>query len=109
MITSATAQLRTTNLVASIQFYTDALGLTLAFQLRDFYAGIRAGSQMFHLKLVDAPDPTIDFVHAGRRSGPHHLHRAGRAIAGRARSAASTSAQYRTAWKPLLHQSRRRT
>lgn len=60
-ISSVIAQLRTTDLAGSIRFYT-ALGFTLAFQYQDLYAGIRAGSQDFHLKLVDAPDPSIDDV-----------------------------------------------
>ena len=58
-------QLRTTDLAESIRFYTTTLGLTLEFQYQDFYAGIRAGSQLIHLKLVDAKDPSIDFVDAG--------------------------------------------
>jgi uncharacterized glyoxalase superfamily protein PhnB len=41
------------------------LGLTLEFQYEDFYAGIRAGRQLFHLKLVDQKDPSIDFVDKG--------------------------------------------
>ncbi len=61
-ISSATAQLRTTDLAASIDFYTTKVGLTLEFQYQDFYAGIRAGSQLFHLKLVDEKDPSIEFV-----------------------------------------------
>ena len=65
-ITSATAQLRTTDLAASIRFYTQQLGLTLEFQYQDFYAGIRAGNQLFHLKLVDEKDPSIDFVDRGK-------------------------------------------
>ena len=64
-ISSAIAQLRTTDLDASIDFYTTKLGLTLEFQYEDFYAGIRAGSQLFHLKLVDQQDPSIDFVDKG--------------------------------------------
>jgi catechol 2,3-dioxygenase-like lactoylglutathione lyase family enzyme len=64
-ISSAIAQLRTTNLVESIRFYTATLGLTLEFQYQDFYAGIRAGSQLFHLKLVAEKDPSIDFVDKG--------------------------------------------
>jgi catechol 2,3-dioxygenase-like lactoylglutathione lyase family enzyme len=64
-ISSAIAQLRTTNLVESIRFYTTKVGLTLEFQYQDFYAGIRAGSQIFHLKLVDEKDPSIDFVDNG--------------------------------------------
>lgn len=64
-ISGAIPQLRTTDLAASIRFYTAAVGLTLAFQYEDFYAGIRAGSQLFHLKLVDERDPSIDFVERG--------------------------------------------
>lgn len=58
-------QLRTTDLAASIRFYTEQLGFTLDFRYADFYAGLRAGSQVVHLKLVDTPDPSIDFVDAG--------------------------------------------
>ena len=65
MLMNATAQLRTTDLAESIRFYTETLGLTLEFQFRDFYAGVRAGSQIFHLKRVDTPDPSIAFVRAG--------------------------------------------
>ena len=64
-ISSAIAQLRTTDLTASIHFYTVKVGLTLAFQYQDFYAGIRAGHQLFHLKLVDEKDPSIEFVDKG--------------------------------------------
>src|SRR3954469_12704441 len=64
-------QLRTTDLAASIRFYTANLGFTLEFRYEDFYAGIRAGDQVFHLKLVDGPDPSIAFV----RNGDHfHLY-----------------------------------
>ena len=64
-------QLRTTDLAASIRFYTTIVGCTLEFQYQDFYAGIRAGDQLFHLKLVDEADPTIAFV----REGEHfHLY-----------------------------------
>src|SRR5436190_17490833 len=65
LISSAIAQLRTTDLAASIRFYTLKLGLTLEFQYQDFYAGIRAGGQLFHLKLVDEKDPSIEFVDKG--------------------------------------------
>jgi catechol 2,3-dioxygenase-like lactoylglutathione lyase family enzyme len=68
-ITAVTPQLRTTDLDASIRFYTEALGMQLAFKYQDFYAGICAGAQTFHLKLVDEPDPSIDFVRAGE-----HVH-----------------------------------
>jgi catechol 2,3-dioxygenase-like lactoylglutathione lyase family enzyme len=64
-ITGAIAQLRTTDLAGSIRFYTETLGLTLEFQYRDFYAGIRAGGQLFHLKLVDEPDPSVEYVDGG--------------------------------------------
>ena len=64
-IRGVVAQLRTTDLDASIRFYTQRLGLELAFRYGDFYAGIRAGRQSFHLKLVDATDPSIAFVDAG--------------------------------------------
>jgi catechol 2,3-dioxygenase-like lactoylglutathione lyase family enzyme len=65
------AQLRTTDLEASIRFYTGQLGLELEFRYQDFYAGIRAGEQVFHLKRVDAKDPSIDFVGEG---GHFHLY-----------------------------------
>ena len=71
MIYGVITQLRTTDLAASIRFYTAKLGLTLEFQHQDFYAGIRAGSQVFHLKLVDERDPSIDFVEHG---GHFHLY-----------------------------------
>ena len=64
-ITSAIPQLRTTDLAESIRFYTAGLGLTLEFQYEDFYAGIRAGNSVFHLKLVDEKDPSIEFVDRG--------------------------------------------
>ena len=61
-ISSVIAQLRTTDLAGSIHFYTAKVGLTLEFQYQDFYAGIRAGNQLFHLKLADEKDPSIEFV-----------------------------------------------
>lgn len=64
-ITGAIAQLRTTNLAESIRFYTEKVGLVLDFQFEDFYAGIRAGDQLFHLKLADHKDPTIQVVDEG--------------------------------------------
>ena len=64
-ILSVIAQLRTTDLAESIRFYTTKVGLTLEFQYQDFYAGIRAGRQLFHLKLVDEKDPSIEFVDKG--------------------------------------------
>lgn len=58
-------QLRTTDLAQSIRFYTEKLGFTLEFTYDDFYAGVRAGGQVVHLKLVDESDPSIEFVHLG--------------------------------------------
>jgi len=69
-ISGAIPQLRTTDLDASIRFYTDTLGLGLEFRYEDFYAGVRAGGQVFHLKRVDTPDPSIAFVDDG---GHFHL------------------------------------
>lgn len=69
-ITGAIPQLRTTDLAASIRFYTTKLGLTLEFQYEDFYAGIRAGNQVFHLKLSDEKDPSIAFVARGEHFHP---------------------------------------
>lgn len=68
-ISNVIAQLRTTDMASSIRFYTAMPGFTLAFQHEDFYAGIRVGTQLFHLKLVDTKDPSIDFV-----ASEEHLH-----------------------------------
>lgn len=68
-LTGVISQLRTTNLVESVEFYTAKLGMKLDFQYEDFYAGIRAGNQVFHLKLVDDVDPGIEYVERG-----DHLH-----------------------------------
>lgn len=65
MISSVIPQLRTTDLAGTIRFYTTKVGLTLEFQYEDFYAGIRAGRQVFHLKLVDEKDPSIEFADRG--------------------------------------------
>jgi catechol 2,3-dioxygenase-like lactoylglutathione lyase family enzyme len=64
-ITNIIAQLRTTDLAASIDFYATRLGFSLEFQYEDFYAGVRAGEHVIHLKLVDAADPSIAFVDRG--------------------------------------------
>jgi catechol 2,3-dioxygenase-like lactoylglutathione lyase family enzyme len=61
-ITGVIPQLRTTDLAASIAFYTTKLGFTLEFQYEDFYAGIRCGGHVVHLKLSDSPDPSIEFA-----------------------------------------------
>lgn len=68
-VTDLVPQLRTTDLEASIRFYTEQLGFELAFRFKDFYAGIRAGNRVFHLKLVDARDPSIATVRDGE-----HVH-----------------------------------
>lgn len=65
MISGVITQLRTTDLDSSIRFYTTKLGLQLEFRYQDFYAGIRAGNHVFHLKLVDEKDPSIQFVEDG--------------------------------------------
>ena len=70
-IASVIPQLRTTDLAGSIRFYIEKVGFTLDFQYEDFYAGIRAGGQVFHLKLADEKDPSIDFVDRG---GHFHLY-----------------------------------
>lgn len=62
LITHITPQLRTRDLESSIRFYTDTVGLALEFRYADFYAGIRAGEQVFHLKQVDSVDPSIAYV-----------------------------------------------
>ena len=68
-IANVAVQLRTTDLEESIRFYTTKLGFTLDFRFHDFYAGVRAGSLLVHLKLVDDADPSIAYVAAG-----NHLH-----------------------------------
>ena len=62
-------QIRTTRLDESIDFYVSKLGFELEFKYSDFYAGIKAGDQSFHLKLIDTADPSIAFVSDGG-----HLH-----------------------------------
>lgn len=64
-ISNIIPQLRTTDLASSIDFYTTKLGFTLDFQYDDFYAGVRIGDHVIHLKLVDDTDPTIAFVDQG--------------------------------------------
>ena len=64
-ISSVVPQLRTTDLAASIDFYTTKLGFTLEFLYDDFYAGVRSGDHVIHLKLIDAPDPSVAFVDHG--------------------------------------------
>ena len=52
-------------MASSIRFYTEKLGFSVEFKYEDFYAGIRVGGQVFHLKLVDEKDPSIPYVDAG--------------------------------------------
>jgi catechol 2,3-dioxygenase-like lactoylglutathione lyase family enzyme len=52
-------------MASSIRFYTERLGFSVEFMYQDFYTGIRAGSQVFHLKLVDEKDPSIRYVDEG--------------------------------------------
>jgi catechol 2,3-dioxygenase-like lactoylglutathione lyase family enzyme len=61
-IVGVVSQLRTTDLASSIRFYTEKLGLSVEFVYEDFYAGIRVGTQTFHLKRVDEKDPTVSYV-----------------------------------------------
>jgi len=61
-ISGVIPQLRTTDLASSLRFYVDKLGFSIEFQYQDFYAGVRAGEQIFHLKHVDEKDPSIDYV-----------------------------------------------
>jgi catechol 2,3-dioxygenase-like lactoylglutathione lyase family enzyme len=69
LIDRISPQLRTQDLDQSIRFYTEKVGLTLAFRYSDFYAGIRAGEQVFHLKFSEREDPSILDVSEGG-----HLH-----------------------------------
>lgn len=69
LISGITPQLRTTDLDATIRFYVEKVGLTLEFRYSDFYAGLRAGDQTLHLKLVCDTDPSIAYVQEG-----DHLH-----------------------------------
>mgnify|MGYP001167561013 CR=1 FL=1 len=62
-------QIRTTDMEESIDVYVNKLGFELDFRYQDFYAGIKAGDGLLHLKLVDDKDPSIDFVRQG-----DHLH-----------------------------------
>lgn len=70
-IISVVPQLRTMDMASSTRFYTEKLGFSVEFNYRDFYTGIRAGDQLFHLKLVDEQDPSIHYVDDG---GHFHLY-----------------------------------
>jgi len=62
-------QLRTTDLNSTLRFYTEKIGCTVEFRFEDFYAGVRCGSQLIHLKQISDRDPSIDYVDGGG-----HLH-----------------------------------
>ncbi|MFT3897165.1 MAG: VOC family protein [Thermomonas sp.] len=70
-IAAAIAQLCTIDLEGSIRFYVETLGMRLAFRHGDFYAGIEADAQPFHLKQVGEVDPSIAAV---REGGHFHLY-----------------------------------
>ena len=70
-ISGVIPQLRTTDLDASIRFYTEVLGCALDFRHDDFYAGLRAGNSAFHLKQVCEVDPSVADVAEG---GHFHLY-----------------------------------
>ncbi|MGH8195054.1 MAG: VOC family protein [Woeseiaceae bacterium] len=70
-ITGIVPQVRTTDMASSIRFYTEKLGFSVEFNYQNFYTGIRAGNQLFHLKLVDEKDPSISYVD---ESGHFHLY-----------------------------------
>ncbi len=74
-ITGIVAQLRTTHMASSIRFCTEKLGFSVEFKYRDFYTGIRAGDQIFHLELVDDKDPSIASVVEGEHFAPTDCHR----------------------------------
>jgi catechol 2,3-dioxygenase-like lactoylglutathione lyase family enzyme len=76
-ITGIVPQLRTTDMASSIRFYTEKLGFSVEFKYQDFYAGIRVGNQIFHLKLVDEKDPSIPYVDEGEH---FHLYLATKGI-----------------------------
>ena len=68
-ITRIIPQLRTTDMTASISFYTEKLGFSVKFNYQDFYVGVGIGGNLIHLKHVDQKDPSISFVKDGE-----HLH-----------------------------------
>jgi catechol 2,3-dioxygenase-like lactoylglutathione lyase family enzyme len=70
-ISSVVAQLRTNDLERTIRFYTEYLGFNVDFRYEDFYAGVRAGNSVVHLKLDDSDDPSIDYV---KQRGHFHLY-----------------------------------
>jgi len=53
------AKLRTTDLSGSVSFYVERLCLALGLRHGDFYAGTRAGAQVFDRKRADRPDASV--------------------------------------------------
>lgn len=70
-ITGIIPQLRTTDIAATVDFYTRKLGFTVEFNYEDFYVGLRAGDHLLHLKRVDEKDPSITYV---AQNGHLHLY-----------------------------------
>jgi catechol 2,3-dioxygenase-like lactoylglutathione lyase family enzyme len=70
-ITAVAPQLRTTDLSSTIRFYTEKLGFVLEFRFENFYAGVRTGAYLIHLKQIDDADPSVAFVTEG---GHMHLY-----------------------------------
>lgn len=100
-ISAVVPQLRTTDLESTIRFYTEKLGFEVEFRHRDFYAGIRAGGQVVHLKLVDETDPSIAYVDD---AGHFHLYLRTEGVAGmaerlKARGVPLMNDVHETAWE----------
>lgn len=91
-ITRVVPQLRTTDMAASIHFYTEQLGFSVDFNYQDFYVGIRVGDQLVHLKLVDEQDPSIPYVDEG---GHIHLYLQSQGVA-------AFAAQFKARGVPLV-------
>jgi len=64
-ISSAIAQLRTTDLAESIRFYTTKVGLTSSSSTRTFTQVFGRVINSFTQKLVDEKNPSIEFVDKG--------------------------------------------
>lgn len=91
-ITGIVPQLRTTDIASSVRFYTEKLGFSVEFNYQDFYVGLRAGNQVFHLKLVDERDPSIPDVDDG---GHFHLYLVTKGVA-------AVAAQLKASGVPLV-------
>jgi catechol 2,3-dioxygenase-like lactoylglutathione lyase family enzyme len=99
-ISRVVAQLRTNDLARTIRFYTEFLGFEVEFRYEDFYAGVRAGNSIVHLKLDDGDDPSIDYV---KQRGHFHLYletpdAAAAAAALEAKGIELTDKLHETAW-----------